>query len=79
MDHRWVYQIKRNPDQPISRFKARLVVRGFRQQYGVDYDETFASVCCYESVKLMLTIAATRKYNVKTTLKLRFFTEILMK
>jgi hypothetical protein len=32
MDHRWIFKIKRNPDHSVSRFKARLVIRGYRQR-----------------------------------------------
>ena len=53
---RWVFTIKKD-----GRFKARLVARGFSQVKGIDYEETFAPVIRYESLRIMMAIAAQKK------------------
>ena len=61
---KWVYKLKRGPDGEILRWKARWVVRGFEQEEGLDYNETFASVVKPMSYKAMFAIAAALDLEV---------------
>ena len=69
---KWVYKTKSNAEGKIDRDKPRLVVKGYKQQQGKDYDETFAPVERMETIRTMLSIAAQHKWkiyqmNVKST------------
>src|SRR6202035_2883740 len=55
---KWVYKLKRRINNTIARFKARWVVKGYEQLYGIDYDQTFAGVAKTQSWKILLALAA---------------------
>jgi hypothetical protein len=55
---KWVYKLKRDDDGVIQRYKARWVVKGFMQQYGLDFDETFASVVKPMAFRALFALAA---------------------
>ena len=48
---RWVYTVKLDVNGGIARYKARWVARGFTQQYGIDYEETYASVARMTTIR----------------------------
>ena len=48
---KWVYKIKTHSDGSIARYKARLVAQEFSQEYGLNYEETFALVAKITSVR----------------------------
>jgi TfoX/Sxy family transcriptional regulator of competence genes len=62
---KWVFRLKRGPDGRVCRWKARWVVRGFEQQEGIDYQETFASVVKPMSYKVLFAIAAAHDLEVE--------------
>lgn len=62
---KWVYKLKRGPDNQIVRYKARWVVRGFEQIPGVDYFETFASVVKPMTYKILFAIAAALDLEIE--------------
>jgi len=62
--NKWVLRRKFNVDGTVARLKARLVIKGYRQVYGIDYTETFASVVRFTTVKFLLAQAAVRGLEV---------------
>jgi hypothetical protein len=62
---RWVFKIKLGSDNQPIRYKARIVAKGFQQQYGIDYNETFAPVVKIKSLKILLSLAAMFDLELK--------------
>lgn len=54
---RWVYDVKRDADNNIVMFKARLTAHGFKQQEGVDFNETFSAVAQMKSFRVTLALS----------------------
>ena len=61
---RWIFKIKRNADGTINKYKARLVAKGYVQHYGIDFDEVFAPVARLDTIRLLISIAATNGWIV---------------
>jgi hypothetical protein len=61
----WVYKLKRSSDGSIARYKACLVAKGFHQQTGLDFNETFSLVVKPPTVKIVLSLAAQNHWSLR--------------
>ena len=57
VDTKWVYDVKKDASGNITRYRARKVGRGFTQEYGLNYHETFSQMARSESWRVLLAIA----------------------
>ncbi|GJZ63363.1 zinc finger, CCHC-type containing protein [Tanacetum coccineum] len=69
---KWIFKRKMKVDGAIDKFKARLVIQGFRQKEGIDYFDTYAPVARITTIRLLLVLAAIHnlvinQMDVKTT------------
>jgi hypothetical protein len=62
---RWIFKLKTDVTGKPVRYKARLVVRGFEQLYGLDYFETFASGAKPMTWRLLLALAAYYDWEIE--------------
>ncbi|XP_057958384.1 uncharacterized mitochondrial protein AtMg00810-like [Malania oleifera] len=62
--NKWVYKIKFKSDGTVERAKIQLVAKGFTQQAGLDYTETFSPIAKLVSVKCILSIAAIKGWHL---------------
>jgi hypothetical protein len=61
---KWIFKVKRDDQRSIVRHKARLVVKGYAQKRGIDYDEIFTLVARLDSVRLLIALAAQRGWEL---------------
>ena len=54
---KWIFIVRTKADGNIERYKARLVSKRFTQTYGIDYDETFATVVKFNTIQILLSLA----------------------
>uniref|UniRef100_A0A0W0FZG2 Reverse transcriptase Ty1/copia-type domain-containing protein n=1 Tax=Moniliophthora roreri TaxID=221103 RepID=A0A0W0FZG2_MONRR len=57
---RWVFDVKTD-----GHYKARFVAKGFSQVEGIDYDELFSPVVRFETVRVLLALAALEDWDIQ--------------
>ena len=72
LSSKWVFKRKRKVDGSIDKYKARLVIKGYRQTEGLNYFETYSLITRINSIRMVLTIDVLRnlevhQMDVKTT------------
>nr|GEZ44539.1 integrase, catalytic region, zinc finger, CCHC-type, peptidase aspartic, catalytic [Tanacetum cinerariifolium] len=61
---KWIYKVKLNELGGILKNKARLVSRGYRQEKGIDFKESFSPVARFEAIRIFLAYAAHKNMVV---------------
>nr|GEY07018.1 retrovirus-related Pol polyprotein from transposon TNT 1-94 [Tanacetum cinerariifolium] len=69
---KWLFKNKHDEEQTVIQNKSRLVVRGYRQEEGINFEESFASVARMEAIRIFLAYAVHKSFlvfqmDVKTT------------
>nr|GFA90125.1 retrovirus-related Pol polyprotein from transposon TNT 1-94 [Tanacetum cinerariifolium] len=61
---KWLFKNKHDEEQTVIRNKSRLVVRGYRQEEGIDFKESFAPVSRMEAIRIFLAYVAHKSFSV---------------
>jgi hypothetical protein len=62
---KWVYKVKRKAEGSIDRYKARLGAKGYKQQYGIDYEDTFSTVVKAATIWIILFVALSKGWSLR--------------
>nr|GEW08367.1 retrovirus-related Pol polyprotein from transposon TNT 1-94 [Tanacetum cinerariifolium] len=61
---KWIYKVKFDEYGDVLKNKARLVAKGYRQEEGIDFEESFAPVARIKAIHIFITNAASRNMTV---------------
>ncbi|GKG43749.1 retrovirus-related pol polyprotein from transposon TNT 1-94, partial [Tanacetum coccineum] len=69
---KWIYKVKLDEYGDVLKNKERLVDKGYRQEEGIDFEESFAPVARFEAIRIFIANAAIKnmtiyQMDVKTT------------
>nr|GFC35933.1 retrovirus-related Pol polyprotein from transposon TNT 1-94 [Tanacetum cinerariifolium] len=61
---KWIFKNKHDEEQTVIKNKSRLFVRGYRQEEGLDFEESFTPVARMEAIRIFLAYAAHKSFTV---------------
>lgn len=61
---KWVFKLKRKAYGTIDRYKVRLVVKAFKQRYGIDYEDTFSAIGKPTTIRVLLSLVVCRGWSM---------------
>lgn len=61
---KWVFKKKLGSEGQLLRYKCRLVAKGYSQEYGIDYTDTYAPVVRYSTIRILLALAVNLDMHV---------------
>ncbi|GJR66370.1 retrovirus-related pol polyprotein from transposon TNT 1-94 [Tanacetum coccineum] len=64
LGYKWIFKKKMKADGTVDKYKARLVIQGFRQREGLDYFDTYSPVTRITSIRTIIAIAALRNLEI---------------
>ncbi|GJW68680.1 retrovirus-related pol polyprotein from transposon TNT 1-94 [Tanacetum coccineum] len=61
---KWIYKVKLDEYGDVQKNKARLVAKGYRQEEGIDFEESFAPVARIEAIRIFIANAASKNMTI---------------
>ncbi|GKD22960.1 retrovirus-related pol polyprotein from transposon TNT 1-94 [Tanacetum coccineum] len=75
---KWIFKVKLDEYGGVLKNKARLVAKGYRQEEGIDFEESFTLVACIESIRIFIAYACHKNMTVfQIDVKTAFLNDIL--
>jgi hypothetical protein len=65
IDCKWIYMMKKKSDGSIDRYKAQLVVKGFKQCYEIDDEDTFSPIVKEATIQIVLSITISKGWSLR--------------
>ena len=75
---RWIHKVKHAIDRSVEKYKSCFMAKGYSQKEGIDYEETFAPIVGYSSIRTILSLATEMGCRVhQMDVKTAFLNEVI--